>query len=118
MGVVFVVLSVLAIFIKAFDLVDARVSAREAANLASGADNVQVSAPPGPAAAIREPDDAETAAVIGVALALADEERNESAGDTTTPNQQVAGSNWVSTGRSREMSGRVISPPRRGLRNS
>lgn len=117
MGVVSVVLLVLAVFIKIFDLVDARISAREAQALASAAENAQLSEQPSPAAALQEPGDAETAAAIGVALALADEELGKPETAASSPKQPMTSGNWVSTGRSRAMSGRILGPPRRGLRD-
>jgi sodium pump decarboxylase gamma subunit len=114
MGVVFAVLSVLAIFIKAFDLVDARIPAGDTPSIASSGSSAQISTPPSPAPAIPEPDAAETAAVIAVALALSDAGRRTSA----SPGRPPASGSWVSTGRSREMSSRMIGSPRRGLRNS
>ncbi len=118
MGVVFSVLSVLAVFIKIFDLVDARMTAGDAPGLTAGTGSPSVSATASPAAAIPEPDDSETAAVIAVALALADAERGQSAGAASNPMHQQTGSSWLSSGRSREMASRMIGQPRRGYRNS
>lgn len=122
MGVVFVVLSVLAISIKVFDRIDAMLPADAPAAVASGTARMPVSATSARAdaaiAAVSEPDDAQTAAVIGVALALADAERGIASRSTSPLVRQPGAGSWVSTGRSREMTRRMTGMPRRGRTDS
>jgi Na+-transporting methylmalonyl-CoA/oxaloacetate decarboxylase gamma subunit len=119
MSVVFVVLSVLAISIKVFDRVDSMLPAEgnsDTATLPTATPTATTVA--APAEATTESADAETAAVIAVALALADAENEQMAGTTPRRERVSATGNWVSTGRSREMSSRMIGQPRRGRGNA
>ena len=119
MGVVFVVLSVLALSVRVFDRLDELVSSEKPSATPAAAvapARAPVSTPPSPPPGIPETDDAETAAVIAVALALADEESRPAGNGVSGPVRQITGSSWVSSGRSREMANRMAGGPGRGRR--
>lgn len=117
MGVVFVVLSVLAVSIKVFDRIDSLIPAETTAGAASPA-KPPAPASSTPAKSVPGSDDSKTAAIIAVALALAEAENRASNSAGARPVQQSASGSWVSTGRSREMANRLSGLPNRGRRNS
>ncbi len=109
MGVVFSVLTLLAIIIKVFDRVDARLPAVATADaIESGSgQTAPIAAVAQTTAAISAPDDAETAAVIGLALALADSQTGDRSAPSSSSSMSPAANSWLTAGRSREMSGRM-----------
>ncbi len=103
MGVVFTVLSLLAISIKVFDRVDQLLPE---SGTASPAPQTASTPAPEPSPVVAEQPkiaDEEKAAVIGVALALADSESGQSASSPIIASAQSPTNAWLVSGRSRQM---------------
>ncbi len=111
MGVVFAVLSILALAIKAFDRIDSIIPEQgsaepKTASATAVAPTTETTQQPDSAS-----DDVLTAAAIGVALALAEIEGPTSPVSSRTA--RSATNTWVAAGRGREMSNRTASQPMR-----
>ncbi len=113
MGVVFAVLAILAISIKIFDRIESMVPSGKTAGEATG--SAPKAAPEvRPTTALpMTSNDAETAAAIAVALALADSEQVRSAAIPPSGSRASSSGAWLTTGRNREMSRRMPGQPAR-----
>ncbi len=109
MGVVFAVLVILALSIRAFDRIDSLIPEAGASQAVTTA--ATTTAPPTVAQDQTESgsDNANVAAAIAVALALAEADGSALASSTSVSSRTGAAqqsNTWVSAGRSREMSAR------------
>ena len=116
MGLVFVVLTVLAVAIKGFDLVESMLPNQARA----AAPAVLTRREPAPVAAPRVENhsvDAEIAAAIAVSLALAEEASSAMGTPTVSRHRTSTESSWIATGRARVLAGRLAGGPARGRLN-
>ncbi len=110
MGVVFVVLTVLAVSIKAFDRIDSLIPESGSASVPKIDSGTPTAAPEiSQPSAVSESNDVRAAAAIAVALALSEADRSESISTTASSLSGLArssGNIWVAAGRTREMANR------------
>lgn len=107
MGVVFAVLTLLAVSIKVFERIDSLIPEEGAAGTPEIDSNQAVTAPAVSATpASSENGDAKAAAAIAVALALAEADRDNSSTGLTGGLSRASANIWVAAGRTREMANR------------
>jgi sodium pump decarboxylase gamma subunit len=116
MGLVFIVLSILAVAIKIVEKVESMMPGDSLASAPA--------APPRrePASAVakkveRNPGDAEIAAAIAVSLALTEQPLTSAAAITAPRERTSTESSWIAAGRARAMAGRIVGAPAKGRPN-